>query len=178
MLTSVVPAAAAVTGTTVSAGPIPEGKIITILLHERGLPFNKDIKFIPSALARQVAKVQRKYAHGQAAYKKNTGLKIFKGFNSKVKRQSSMKRMIFASVWAGTITIGTPGQSFLIDFDTGSADLWVPSSSCTSSGYSPHKKYSPSSSSTSVQKTGTFSIQYGDGSTASGPIYADTVTIT
>ena len=76
--------------------------------------------------------------------------------------------------WAGTISIGTPGQSFLIDFDTGSSDLWVPSSSCRSSTCSPKKKYTASSSSTSSKKSGSFSIEYGDGSTVSGPVYTDT----
>ncbi|KIP07605.1 hypothetical protein PHLGIDRAFT_511640 [Phlebiopsis gigantea 11061_1 CR5-6] len=79
--------------------------------------------------------------------------------------------------WAGTISIGTPGKSFLIDFDTGSADLWVPSSACTSSTCSSKSKYQASSSSTSEEESGTFSIQYGDGSTVSGPIYTDTVTV-
>ncbi|KAG8689541.1 Type I transmembrane sorting receptor, partial [Ceratobasidium sp. 423] len=157
MLTPVVLAAAAIAATTVSASPIAESKIITIPLHKRGSPLNKDGKVIPSALVRQVAKVQRKYAHGQAAYRKNTGLELFKGVSTKVKRQAEpLTDEEDDLLWAGTITIGTPGQSFLIDFDT---------------------KYTASSSSTSSKKSGTFSIEYGDGSTASGPIYADTVTI-
>ena len=76
--------------------------------------------------------------------------------------------------WAGTISIGTPAQSFLIDFDTGSSDLWVPSSSCTSSTCKSKHRFTASSSSTASKKSGTFQIEYGDGSTVSGPIYTDT----
>ena len=71
--------------------------------------------------------------------------------------------------WAGTISIGTPAQKFLIDFDTGSSDLWVPASSCTSCGE--HHLYNATASSTGSPKGGNFTIQYGDGSTASGPIF-------
>ncbi|KAJ6578886.1 acid protease [Mycena vulgaris] len=79
--------------------------------------------------------------------------------------------------WAGTISIGTPAQKFLIDFDTGSSDLWVPSSSCNSSTCSYKSKFKAVSSRTAVEKSGTFSIRYGDGSTVSGPVYTDTVSV-
>ncbi|KAI0332362.1 protease [Cubamyces sp. BRFM 1775] len=79
--------------------------------------------------------------------------------------------------WAGAISIGTPGQNFLIDFDTGSADLWVPSVNCTSSYCSKKDKYSPAASSSGAHKGGKFSIQYGDGSTVSGPVYTETVSV-
>ncbi|KAJ7170083.1 aspartic peptidase domain-containing protein [Mycena filopes] len=73
--------------------------------------------------------------------------------------------------WAGPITIGTPPQSFTIDFDTGSSDLWVPSAACSSSVCSSKSKFNANSSSTSAIQTGTFQIEYGDGSQVTGPIY-------
>ncbi|KAJ7724938.1 acid protease [Mycena maculata] len=79
--------------------------------------------------------------------------------------------------WDGTISIGTPAKNFLIDFDTGSSDLWVPSSSCTSSACRSKSKYNPASSSTAAKKSGTFEILYGDDSTVSGPVYTDTVSV-
>ncbi|OJT14715.1 Aspartic protease [Trametes pubescens] len=77
--------------------------------------------------------------------------------------------------WTGKVEIGSPAQSFVIDFDTGSSDLWVPSSSCKSC--SGKTLYNPSKSSNSSKKSGSFSISYGDGSTASGTPYTDDVTV-
>jgi len=81
------------------------------------------------------------------------------------------------SEWAGSISIGTPAQKFLIDFDTGSSDLWVPSSSCTDSTCNSKSKYDASSSSTSAKQSGNFTIQYGDGSTVSGPKFTEVVDV-
>ena len=75
--------------------------------------------------------------------------------------------------WAGNIQIGTPPKTFLIDFDTGSADLWVPSSSCSQCASS-KSKYDAKASSTGAEQNGSFEIRYADGSNATGPIYADT----
>ncbi|KAF7341735.1 Acid protease [Mycena sanguinolenta] len=79
--------------------------------------------------------------------------------------------------WTGTVFIGTPGQPFLIDFDTGSADLWVPSSTCKSYACGFKSTYKASNSVTSVKKAEKFSVTYGDGLTVSGPTYTDDVTV-
>ncbi|KAG2195122.1 hypothetical protein INT47_006986 [Mucor saturninus] len=75
----------------------------------------------------------------------------------------------------GTVSIGTPAQNFKIDFDTGSSDLWIAStlcSSCTS-----HTRYNPNKSSTYAKDGRSWTISYGDGSTASGILGKDTVTL-
>ncbi|GAB7354981.1 hypothetical protein MBLNU459_g5593t1 [Dothideomycetes sp. NU459] len=71
------------------------------------------------------------------------------------------------------VTLGS--NTLNLDFDTGSADLWVYSTLQPSSQQSGHDVYQPVSSQI---KTGyNWSITYGDGSSASGKVYADKVVV-
>ncbi|XP_078537351.1 gastricsin-like [Lissotriton helveticus] len=76
----------------------------------------------------------------------------------------------------GEISIGTPPQNFLVLFDTGSSNLWVASTYCSSSACNNHPLFNPSQSSTYTTKNQQFSIQYGTGS-LTGILGYDTVSI-
>ncbi|EJC99573.1 endopeptidase [Fomitiporia mediterranea MF3/22] len=74
------------------------------------------------------------------------------------------------------VTLGSPPQEFRVILDTGSSNLWVPSTKCRSFGCSMHAKYNSSASST-YQENGTdIHITYGSGS-MEGFVSKDVVTI-
>ncbi|EMD40330.1 hypothetical protein CERSUDRAFT_79992 [Gelatoporia subvermispora B] len=78
------------------------------------------------------------------------------------------------------VTIGTPGVTLNLDFDTGSSDLWVWSSELAGAAKresESHGVYDPSKSSTAKETSGRWDIAYGDGSSASGNVYTDHVTV-
>jgi hypothetical protein len=75
--------------------------------------------------------------------------------------------------YVGNITIGTPGQPFVVILDTGSANLWVPDKTCNVCGNK--QRFDSSKSSSYVANGQAWSIQYGTGS-ARGFLGQDTVT--
>ena len=66
---------------------------------------------------------------------------------------------------------------FVVDFDTGSSDLFLPGTRCTGANCRGHKVYNTGASTTASDAGRTFSLAFGDGSTVSGEQFSDTVTV-
>lgn len=84
------------------------------------------------------------------------------------------------SIYSVNLTIGTPPQSFLLDLDTGSTDLWVNTANSVYclDGNCYGGTFDPSNSSTyNVEYAGAFNITYADNSNASGDYSTDVVQI-
>ncbi|CAF1023078.1 unnamed protein product [Rotaria sordida] len=82
--------------------------------------------------------------------------------------------------WVGDVCIGTPPQCFKMLFDTGSSDLWIPSTKCYATDCANFvSRFDESKSSTfkHLPNREMFSIAYMDGTRVSGLMGVDSVSI-
>ncbi|XP_014259893.1 lysosomal aspartic protease-like [Cimex lectularius] len=76
----------------------------------------------------------------------------------------------------GKVSLGTPKQDFLVLFDTGSSNFWIPSSVLSTKGQKQHNLYRNENSSTYKRNGTLLQIWYGSG-VMRGLISTDTLTI-
>ncbi|GAA6035984.1 hypothetical protein JCM8097_005199 [Rhodosporidiobolus ruineniae] len=189
-LSSAAPASSLSTKLSVSGISLPLSN------SKQGQPITKEDGTVNLAsLQRQLSLIRAKYQTTIANYLRNTGDKLGEileqaedswhnastsAATNRAVREKRQSEAIYNYgndlLWAGRVGLGTPAQDFSIMFDTGSSDFWVPSADVKCTGCTGNK-YDPSLSTTSKRRGGHFAIAYGDGSSSSGPIYSDVVTV-
>ncbi|KAF9207289.1 hypothetical protein BGZ49_000771 [Haplosporangium sp. Z 27] len=135
------------------AAPNPNG-------HSVPLTRNPHFKHNTKA---QIAKLNKRYP----------GLKILAGSTGKVPLTNVHPDVEYY----GSVSVGSPAQVVKLDFDTGSSDIWFPSSTCTTSACKKHTRFNSSKSSTYKKDGRSWQISYGDGSSASGILGSDIVNV-
>ncbi|KAM5543055.1 hypothetical protein V8D89_003439 [Ganoderma adspersum] len=170
-----------------AASPIVDGLGIRIPFQKRNALTDSEGMFDFAKAARQVARDHNKHRNnlqnlernvGRHAFNEGAEIKPFMAAPALERRQSeSLTDENHDEYWAGNIGIGTPAQQFFVDFDTGSSDLWIPSTNCTDPEFAKKKKYDPKVSSTGTRTDKEFIIHYGDGSSVSGPVWQEVIQV-
>ncbi|KAL5529952.1 hypothetical protein ACEPAF_6209 [Sanghuangporus sanghuang] len=174
----------------VSASPAPGPKEPIARIPVARRSFTKDGVADIDALKEHLVNVRLKIARGFANFENNTGALHPNDNGVLRKRVAEELRLarrktgldpltddLDGVLWQGNVNIGTPANTFSVDFDTGSSDLFVPSTACTDANCAGHEKFNTAASSTAVDQHQTFSIEFADGSTVSGEVFHDTVSI-
>lgn len=122
--------------------------------------------------------MRRKYANqlgsnGQAMIKRDM---VESGLMKRAEGNATLLDVGSDASYSGQVAIGTPAQDFYLILDTGSSDLWVAGTACTSSSCRSTNLFNSGSSSTYQSSNAPFDITYGSGA-AEGIIATDTVSL-
>ncbi|OBZ65426.1 Aspartic protease [Grifola frondosa] len=128
------------------------------------------------ALQGHLAQISTKYQKGFAAFELNMGEAHPLAGNNLLRKRFAAEQLTDDGehMWQGDISVGTPPQTYTVDFDTGSSDLFLPGPHCDYR-CKDHKVYDPSASSSSKNLFRSFALGYGDGSEVKGEQFSDSV---
>ncbi|TFY66293.1 hypothetical protein EVG20_g4795 [Dentipellis fragilis] len=166
---------AAIVPAFAAAASIPAAAPVLARTQVEGtrIPLQKRASFLQAdgavdlaSLVRHVGFITTKLNRGFAAFEKNTGAPHPLSLLVSTDENNT--------VWAGTLAIGTPAKEYSIDFDTGSADLFLPGKKCGDS-CADRQRFDPAASSSARDLNKTFALTYGDGSQVKGQQWADVV---
>ncbi|KAG2011374.1 aspartyl protease [Coprinopsis cinerea AmutBmut pab1-1] len=120
-------------------------------------------------LAKRIPAIRTVDEWGEWAKSERLALEAKYGDQPKTRKRSTGTNYIVNqngdSSYFGSLAIGTPPVSYNVILDTGSADLWVAGSNCTT-GCTDVATFNPSSSSTFQNESSAFTITYGSGQAA------------
>uniref|UniRef100_A0A672UK61 Peptidase A1 domain-containing protein n=1 Tax=Strigops habroptila TaxID=2489341 RepID=A0A672UK61_STRHB len=117
-----------------------------------------------------------KLKKGKSIREKMKEAGVLEDYLSKIKHQAAGKHhfregfVVYESItshldssYFGEISIGDPPQNFTVLFDTGSSNLWVPSTYCHTLACFNHVKFKPRMSSTFITNGRSYNLSYGSG---------------
>ncbi|KAF8266878.1 Asp-domain-containing protein [Lactarius quietus] len=148
---------------------------IPISKRSRVRDINGDVDI--DRLQRSVSHSLKKINFGFQAYEQNTGARHPFAPDVKLSEKRDVGSDPLVDLeWYSYLSVGTPATTFTVNFDTGSSDMFLPSTGCDSS-CDGHTWYDPWNSSTKYEIGTPFSLEYADGSAIKGTLYTDDVTI-
>ncbi|EKM50163.1 uncharacterized protein PHACADRAFT_201008 [Phanerochaete carnosa HHB-10118-sp] len=159
-----------------------EKHTVTVPMIRRGAPSSTGSVNMSDLQARVDALVL-KYESGIYAYAQNTGSNP--PFSPSSGRRSSVRRAYTSeeltdeeggALWQGLVTVGSPTQTFTVNFDTGFGDVVLPGTACTSACKG-RTQYNPIASKSAVDRREAFKWTSPDGD-MSGRVYGDVVGVT
>ncbi|KAA1468964.1 acid protease [Dentipellis sp. KUC8613] len=176
-----------------AAASIPAAAPVLARAQAEGtrIPLQKRASFLQAdgavdleSLVRHVGFITTKLNRGFAAFEKNTGAphplsQLMSTVANLTHLGARATNPVVLqdennTVWAGTLAIGTPPKEYAIDFDTGSADLFLPGKTCGDS-CADRQRFDPAASSSAKDLKKTFALTYGDGSQVKGEQWSDVV---
>lgn len=148
------------------------------LVHLDARQHDPDIEVRRSWLDDQAAGLRAKYAgqlEGRSLEQYSRDL-VSRKIKSRAVGNVTLTNIGIDASYAAPVQIGSPSQTFYLILDTGSSDLWVAGSQCTTSTCRSISTFNTASSSSYATSNQPFSITYGSGQ-AQGIIAQDTISM-